>query len=351
MTVYAYPGARVIPLIAAAFLISLAVAGRHRLRGNAHGILTMGLGAALVIAPMLPWILSHPDTFNERFNQVGIFPSGWLAREVAARDVSAWQVLAEQAAAALLSFNFIPVGWFYQAAVPMLGPLTGVLFALGLAYSLMRWRDPRFLLLNLWFAIPLITGQVLMITPGGSGYRTLSLLPAVCIMAGVALIRLADAIFGRVNGGRRWAIAAVVAALAFEGLWNVNYYFKAWAPGHAYSDPMSRTASLLAEYVRDLEPDRRTFVLGTERFRASGWAVMDYLAAGRRFSDIISLDVARSQMEIGGKYAFVLLPESSRELLALEQLYPAASKVEHRLGGVVYFVSYEFTGPTGFPER
>ncbi len=43
----------------------------------------------------------------------------------------------------------------------------------------------------------LIIGQVLVVDPTTNAYRTLGLIPAVCILAAVALVRLAEMLFER----------------------------------------------------------------------------------------------------------------------------------------------------------
>jgi hypothetical protein len=345
ITIYGYVGARVIPPVAALFIASLAVVNRPMLRGNWRGILVLATGAFLCMAPMLPWILRNPNGFNDRLNQVGVLQSGYLLRAAAFRGVPAWQIAWEQFRDALLNFNFYNVGMFYEANVPMLGPLTAPLFVLGVVYSLTRWRDTRILLLNLWFWIPLLVGQVMMIYPAGAAYRTLSLLPPVCIMAAMALIKLADMAVPRLQRRQAWVTAAVAIALVFEGGWNTHYYFGVWALRYRYSDFSTQAASLIADYMHELGPEYQTYVLSTFNFQAKGWAAMDYIAKGQRHVDIEgALPAALPAVWPGQRTAFIFAPQRAGELPIVESAFPGGQSAEHYLGDTLYFVTYELPG-------
>lgn len=345
LSFYVYAGARIVVLVAAAFLALLVVVDRPLLRGNGRGLIAMVLGGVLGLAPMLPFILRDPQGFNHRLNQVSIFQSGYLWRAAAYRGVTTWQILGEQFRDAWLNFNYYDVGSFYEASVPMLGLLTGALFVMGFAYTIAHWRDKRFLLLHLWFWIPLLVGQVMMIYPRGAAYRTLSLLPPVCIMAGIALVKLADLVVPRLARREAWITAAIVAALVWEGGWNTHYYFGVWAPRSRFSDFSTEAASLMADYMHELGPNYQTYVLATSNFRAGTWAVMDYIAKGQRYVDIDdALPAALPTVPPGQRMAFIFAPERAAELLVVESAFPGGQAMEHYLGGTLYFVTYEWPG-------
>jgi 4-amino-4-deoxy-L-arabinose transferase-like glycosyltransferase len=342
VALYFYVGARIIPVIAAVFIVLLIVVDRRLLRGNFGGMLALAGAYGIAAAPMGLWAVQHPDVFNVRLNQVGIVQTGWLAHEVATRGLPVWRILAEQFANSMLIFNFHPARWFYDATVPMLGPLTGALFVLGLAYSITRLGDSRFLLLNTWFWVALVTGQFLMIDPAPNAYRTMILLPAVLIMAAVALVKLVDAAVAWANHRERLAPIVLVVILGLAAAWNVRYYFAVWAPSYRYSDPNSRLASLIGEYLGELHGNYRAYIVGAPRFRGQGWSALDYLRDGTPLTDVEgSLQDTVRSVNPGQNAVFIFVPERMDELPVVEQLYPNGHRVNKYLGDSLYFVAYE----------
>ena len=343
MTMYGYAGARAILIVAILFLAALAVVKRSAL-SNWSGGVVLAVSSLLGMAPMLLWIVRNPDLYNYRLNQVSIFQSRWLMNEALARNVPAWQILLEQLRDALLNFNFYEAGAFYDAGVPMLGPVTAALFVLGLAYTLTRWRDERFLLLNLWFWIPLLAGQVLMTLTARSAYRTLSLLPCVCIMAAIALVKLADLILAWVKRRPGWVVVALVAALVLEGGWNLYFYFRVWAPGYQYSDWVTRAASLMADYVHDLGPGYQVFVLGTQDFSES-WAVFNFLTPGQSYVGVPGdVSAVSPMLRPDSRAVFFFHPERVGELPTVASAIPGGRRKEYYWGDTLYFVVYQAPG-------
>ncbi len=133
----------------AAFLLLLWIFNRQIVRDNWRGIIALVVTFLLVAVPMLVWSFASPNAFNARANQLGIFQNGWLVAESVRQDLPVWTILWQQFSTAFLTFNFFHPDWFYQAAAPALGPVTGVLFIVGLLTSLFHPRDP---VLDYWAA-------------------------------------------------------------------------------------------------------------------------------------------------------------------------------------------------------
>jgi hypothetical protein len=261
---------------------------------------------------------------------------------VATRGLPAWRILVEQFTTAMLIFNFHSARWFYEATVPMLEPFTGVLFVLGLAYTLTRLGDARFLLLNTWFWLTLLTGQVLMVDPAPGAYRTMVLLPAVLMMAAVALVKLAGAAAVWTKHRERLALVAILVVMGLAATWNIRYYFGVWAPSYQYSDPNSRLASLIGEYLGELDRNYHAYIVGAPRFRGQGWSALDYLRDGTPFVDVDGMlqDAVRS-VNPEQHVVFIFTPERTNELRVVEQIYPGGRRMEKYLGNILYFVAYE----------
>lgn len=342
-----YVGARAVAVVVAGYLIALALLQRSSLKENERGIFALAGAYLVAIAPMIPWAIFHADQFNARIRQMGILQNGWLVREVAHTGQSTLAVMAKQTVNALLIFNYHPARWYYDARVPMLGLLTGALFVMGVLYALLRTRDRRFLLLNVWFWGTFIPGQVLVVDPAPSAYRTLGLLPAVCIMAALALVTLAELVFSWLKKGRRVLVTAfIVALLVVEAVWNLNYYFRVWAPAFLYSDVKSRTASLVGDFIAGLPPGTQVYLVGGKDLLANNWSSLRYLSSGKPAEPIQTpLNEALNEIQVLPPAVFVLTPDREQEMAILEQTYPGGRRFEENVAGIPYFLAYEIGLP------
>jgi hypothetical protein len=301
-------------------------------------------GAYLVAAaPMLLWAVINPDNFNARSNQVGIIQNGWLAAEMIHQNLPAWRILLQQFANSLLIFNFFNAAGFYNATIPALGPITGAAFAFGLLAALLRLRDTRFALLSSWFWVTLIIGQVLVVSPWASAYRTLGITPAVCILAAVALVHLADRLFSSWPKISRTAAVVIIAlALVFEGGWNLWNYFGVWAPRNNFPDPESQLASLIGDYMAQQPLNSMTYMAALPDYTASGWATIEYLRNSRPFEDIkIPMDQALPTLKFAPRTVFIFPPERQNELAIVQKAYPGGQVVKRYVGNQLFFTAYQ----------
>lgn len=339
---YFYVAARVLIFIFIAFLFMLWIFNRQLLRENWHGLLALVAAYLLMAAPILVWLATDPYGFNARTNQLGIFQNGWFAAEISNQNSPVWAILWKQFSDAFLMFNFYSPEWFYQAVIPALGPVTGVAFIFGLLASIIRIRDPRFALLNCWFWVTLILGQVIMIYPSTRVYRTLVLMPAVTILAGVALVRLADGLFRWWPRIRRFApVVFLTLALIAEAGWNLFNYFGIWNVETRYSDPLSRLAGLIGEFMGNQPPGTMVYVAETPSFQPDQWSSLEYLRKSTPYEEIEkSIADAKSDFKFGQQTVFIFPPERINELSGLMDAFPGGKIVQEYYGGNLYFTAY-----------
>lgn len=118
---------------------------------------------------------------------------------------------------------------------PMTDPVTGLLFAIGVAYAILGWRDQRRMLLLVWLVIGLAGSYLSSHHESPQSYRALTALPAVIIMAADVLDRIVRALY-RALGEQAFSskylnlptLAAggvAVLALGGAGLWDSSVYF------------------------------------------------------------------------------------------------------------------------------
>ncbi|MHC1781311.1 MAG: ArnT family glycosyltransferase [Anaerolineaceae bacterium] len=341
-----YVGARVMPVICLAVLIGLLVLRRDLLRGQAGGLMVLIGGFLVTAGPLLSWALRNPDGFNQRINQVGIIQTGWLAHEVALYGKSLWQVLAEQMGNALLIFNYYTAGWFYQAAVPILGFLGGLLLLFGLLYSLTRLRRLPFLIVSAWFWVTLVTGQVLMLDPGPNAYRTLGLLPAACLMMAAAAVALTGELEHYWQRfGRRAAAGLLAALVLLEGGWNIWYYFGNWAGAGTYGGDNTRRASLIGSYLGEQSPETEIIIAGGPEFSPERWQALAYLQGETEYVVVEApLDESFPALAPSPGAVVVVPAPMQAELERLKIRYPSGRVMAHEFEGRLYFWSFVLNG-------
>jgi 4-amino-4-deoxy-L-arabinose transferase-like glycosyltransferase len=367
LTMYFYVGARIITIIVVAYLAGVFIFRRRVIMQNWAGLMALAGVLAVAVVPEAVMAVRDPTSFFMRVNQVGVVQSGWLASEMQHRGVSAAALMLEQLRNALLIFNYYDAAWFYNATVPMLGLLTGGLFFMGLGLAAVRLRDERFWLLNVWFWLTLITGQVLMVDPPANAYRTITVLPAACLLAAVALSRLVDAVTAGVAwlASRRqptWApqrqaqwrsllaVLLLAGALGYEAYWNFKAYFVDWLPANRYTDAQTQLASLLGDYLAAQPPGTRASLFSEENFQSAGWSAIQFLGVGRELVDVKgpASDVMSSTLAAPDRppeQAFVVLPDRVNELRAAAQRFPGGVWYEQRLGSHLYFAAYALRSP------
>lgn len=343
---YFYVGARVLMLLCLSILILVFLFQRKLIRENIIGLMIMIGGFLVSAAPMLSWAFRHPDVFNARANQVGIIQTGWLTAEMARQGKPVWEILAQQIGNALLIFNYHPAAWFYQASVPMLGMMGGLLLWFGLIFSLTRLRTLPFLAISAWFWVTLAAGQVMIIDPPPNAYRTIGLLPAVCLMATTALLLLAETATRMFQKhGQKLAAGFITVVLLFEAGWNVWYYFGVWAGQFRYGDENTRRASLIGSYLGGLPSETQVFIAGGPAFRAKGWAALSYLKGETQYSELIAPPgESLPPVNDDQKTVLVVPSQMQADLERLKTLYPGGSLSPHLLGGQLYFWDYELNG-------
>ena len=118
---------------------------------------------------------------------------------------------------------------------PHADPLGGLLFMIGLAYALLRVRDPRRGLLWLWLLLGMAGGVFSSNHESPQSYRTLTAAPAVALLAADVLVRLAMVTAGLLGGAagveaagrrrKRAGSAVLLSGLAISAAWETSVYF------------------------------------------------------------------------------------------------------------------------------
>ena len=220
------------PLALAALLAHHAIIARPKIRDLAARVVILALMAGFAAAPVARFAASESDVFFERARTTSLFsltPRAEWASSVA-----------DGAVRHALMFNREgdPNPRHNLPGAPMLDIFTGALFALGFLFALTRWRDVRVFWLPLWAALMLLPGVLTAPWEAPQSLRSILVIPAVAVLAALALRALWDA--GRGASWERVRRAAPFAALAALGIiayLNISAYF-----GDQARDPRSYAA-------------------------------------------------------------------------------------------------------------
>ena len=224
LSFYTYMPARATWLVPTLFGLNLALFDRPRWRRVRAGLGLMLVTMALVAAPLLIYLTSHPE-LEVRVAELGA-PLGAL------RDGDPGPLWARLSETWTLFSHRGDVHWMYNISGQPLLPLAlAALFYAGLiiiVYGLLRHRRPAYGLLVLWLflgvAPALVTGLE------SSSLRAIAAQPAVFAITALPLallIRSTGARLGRL--GRLGAIGLALVGLTTLGMHTAHTYFDVWA--------------------------------------------------------------------------------------------------------------------------
>ncbi len=337
LSVYFYFAARILPVVLGAYLLYLMVSRREELRATLVGSGWVLLGGVMTLLPMGVVLASKPSDFTTHMTDRLIF-SNWshAAGGGGAGSVNPGAVLMEQFRVNLLGFVSIPDSGFYAfAASPILSPVLGSLFLLGLVLMLARIRDDRFALLALWFWPVLLVNGVITIDPPQSGRVLQAILPA---LAGVALVlewalTLGEKLFSpRLSPLLLAAVALVPLAAGYVD--DANFF------GPAAEARPWEAGTMQARYVASLGPGYRVYGAGMPAIYINH-SITKFLSPE---VEAVNLHNPAAMLPLAAPpdedVAFLVYPNMVGYLPMILSLYPGA-EVEPQLGrgGQVVFMA------------
>lgn len=306
---YAYQSARLLLVVVPVLLLREAVVKRCWLRRNwRHGLILIG-GVVVAVLPLATYFSNHPADYVGRFDQVSIFRSGWLVREVERTGRSSVEILSEQVAHTLQGFYAIGMRGFFEPDRPVLEPFAALMAAAGVAVALAEWRSRACFALLLTAAALVAGGATTENAPNSA--RLVAAAPLVAIFFGLGLARVAKLI-----GGGRWGLAA--ALVAFGIAWplaaGLSFYFREYASGSNYDSPAGEATTELGYYLRSLSPTSRVLFVARPRLSCTTHANVRFIADGRTCLDAPEPNSAEVWPALGPDDVVVALPERRAEI-------------------------------------
>jgi hypothetical protein len=310
-SIYVYEAPRVTWVAYPAFGAILAFTHPRLLRRNGWK-LALALSVAALLA--LP-LLTHPMAWNR---------VGHLTGPLEAARSGSFGPLLQNVLAVLGMFTFRgdPFVTYNISGRPVFDPLTGTLFAIGVALCLWRWRRPAAAFSVLWLLAGL--GPAMLSELHSATLRAIVAQPAAYIFPGIAL---AEGIAWIARRRRSWASALMPVALAVVltgGGWlTYRDYFVRWGQspdtrGTYFSDLYQALA-----YI-DAHPTDRPTVIS---------AAFPTLPHDPYIAQVMPTQNQANLRWIDGRRALVL-PDSTAARLVVLSRAPLAANLADALAGV-----------------
>ena len=290
-----YTAARVMPILIVALLVYLALVRRDVLRGSWRGLLIMLAVTAILCAPLIFYLVTHPDAKQLSY-------SGFDVDQPVADLLSGKpQLLMETTLQTLGMFGVTsdPLVYYDLPGRTLFEPVGTVLFWMGVALALWRWRDPRYGLVLIGWIVTLLPGMLSQPAPNYA--RTVGAMAFAFIFPGIVLDLMwqrAEAKWGQ-GVWKQFAVALVVLLLG-NAAWTVRDFFFVW-PAQGETRWWMQTG--LKEVADALEADPRrgpvavcasSHLIGerVEWWRPAWW-IYHYLSPGTE-ADMRWYDCAKS---------------------------------------------------------
>jgi 4-amino-4-deoxy-L-arabinose transferase-like glycosyltransferase len=268
LSLYTYAAGRFVPIVLVLFFAGLLLTrrGRALILPRWRRWALLAFVALLVFAPLLVFFLFHPEDLLLRAREVSI-----LNPDLHQGDF--WGLVARSVLGNLGLFGFKgDENWLYNIpGRPGLDLVQAVLFWLGVALCLARWRRPHYLFLLVWWLVMLLP-SILAPDPIPHSLRAIGTLPVACILSARALVALLSRPplwFHRLRFAVPLAIVvALLLYLSWAGYHTWHSYFDTWLPrkevyyahyGHMadLAQQINRNADSEAVYIFPVNYDRR----------------------------------------------------------------------------------------------
>jgi Dolichyl-phosphate-mannose-protein mannosyltransferase/PA14 domain len=329
-SIYFYPTGRMWAALATLFCVYLLVHGLggrrwHILRGAA-----LAAVASLVITA--PYLLraseNNWDTFTVRARQTSIFVNDNFTRLTYYRHGwSMLRLLREQVQRSIGILNrYSDRNGFWPTNRPLMSGVLAMLTMIGLGWIYLRPRDPRFVLLAIWYAVGIAGVIVTVETPNVQRMATaipvLAFLPALLLdnvarrVEAVVPLRAPRA--QRLIPATTTVVVIGVMALLMFREW--KFYFVTYGNMDEWSGP-----TLLGTTVRDQGEDTDVFTMGRQAHIVNqGWVRLlapDTPRGGLQFPGS-ELPVA---IESNNNLTIMVTPQQPHYLPYLRDLYPGGT--------------------------
>ncbi|MCB2178471.1 glycosyltransferase family 39 protein [bacterium] len=354
-----YVSARYLFLIIPVWLLLVVITGYKRWKGNRANLVYFVLVFLVVMAPSIWYFVggSHTDSYLAPFNRVDIL-GDWLVREVEITGEPGWQIIVHNLYDSARTFVSKSSEIWYPAKVPILRPVSAVLFIAGLILILFQIRKPVSLMLLVWLGMFVVGGGFSV--PISAAQRYVAALPACALVIGFSLdeiLRLVqraqekraakEDLPLKTQPVQRWLTTAAILLVVGIGISNVYFYFFTYTPRTELGGENTLVAQRLADYLQTQGTLQVAF-FGGERMGYTSINSTAYLVPQAEGLDFWEPWGSPENPPLtGAQVAFVFLPEVEENFQLVRQDFPEGDlRVELDEEGDVLYYLYLTNNPT-----
>jgi 4-amino-4-deoxy-L-arabinose transferase-like glycosyltransferase/sugar lactone lactonase YvrE len=327
-----YTAFRVVPFGLALFIAYWLLTHRSSLKRDLGGLAVFVLSMATSLAPVAVYTIQHPDIVLIRTRHISVLYDIKLAGSLA----PLWDNLRKVA----LMFNYRGDQGSISnlPGAPMLDFAVAILFALGLIYALRYWRRPRCFLLLSWIVAVLPAGILSVAHEAPSARRTVGLIPAICLLACLALAKVWNAWREVWRDRGEWQFALGLGTLCtLVALANANVYFNVQAKDPLVWGAYSPREAAIGQYLSSLPTSYQVYLARPYDHHS---AIL-LIAHDPPYSVLDLSQHLPLRHDVNDPVVYILEPVSQRLRSLFECFYPSGLWQEHRDPyGDLLFISF-----------
>jgi len=253
---YTYLASRLAVVGLAAYVLYRIAVDRGFLKKAWSGLAVFSIVYLMTFAPLASTYLRDPFTFWNRSKQVSVLKE--VDRVGSYQPV--WDNVKAHAKMFHVSGDRNPR--HNLPSEPMLDPVTGALFLVGLGYSLWRWKDHRRGLSVLWLLCGLLGGILTQTNEAPQAYRTLLVVPAITLIAGDALAQAVRVLATPLGSNQLRVVPGAVAGclLLWSGWMNYDLFFNEQASDVRVWQAFSPVETAVAREVSAKQHDHSLYL-------------------------------------------------------------------------------------------
>jgi len=250
-----YTPLRLFPIVICVLLLFLLVRRLDLIRTVWRWSPLLLLSIFIASVPVSEYAVSQPDTFFNRMQVTSIFTGKSFQ--------DGWKAVAQTTREHLLMFNYHGDnnGRHNLPGAPMLDPISGTLFILGVGLSLWRIRQPGSFLLIAWLLIMLMPGIFSLDFESPQSLRAIGSLPAAYLLAVVPIHSLWQE-WNQSSGKYRTFVFSLLLVLVLIGVGYINYhiYFDLQAENSDTWSAFSTPETIIGKTMAELGPQADNYV-------------------------------------------------------------------------------------------
>ena len=320
---YFYATGRALFVIIPAWVFLAGIFDWKRLKQSIPDILVSLWVAVIVVLPLVWFYIKFPNEFLAPMNRVSIF-GDWLNYTAQTTGVSKLMLILTQVKLGLLGYFDVPTRAWYEPGVPILRAIPGVIFLIGLAFTLLRPKDERGQLLWVWLGANALAVGFSESAPAAQRYVAAT--PALALMIGYGLYQLSQLLIKWLPKWSRVISIVIIAASLLMAADDARFYYLEYTPASDFSGFNGEVAQKLANRLKNEPAGTPLYFIGYPGMGYDSIGSLPFLAPQISYTNLVE-DWMKSDLPVpaSDKAFFVILPNHDADRTFVEKEYPGGT--------------------------